>query len=548
MRRYRPLLALATVVGLLFAACAPPGAPPGVSPGADTPRAGGTLTYVVASEPPSYDGHRETSYALLHPFAPFYSLLYRLDPTDPRLARIIPDVAASMPEISADKLTWTIKLRTDVKFVDPKTGATQPMTSEDVKATYDRITKPPEGVTSARRAVYSEIDSVQAPDASTLVFKLKYPSGSLQNKLAAPWNFIYSAAKLKTDAKFPEKEIYGTGPFVFVEHVKGSHVAGKKNPNYHVKDRPYLDGFRAVFITDPTAQVNAIRGGQALIEFRGFTPQQRDQLKSAMGDQLAVQENSWVCALYVTPNTKKAPFNDPRVRRALTLAVDRWKGSEALQKITIVKDVGGIMRPGSTFATPESELVKVAGYSKDGAASKAQAKQLLAQAGVPNLSFRFLNRNTPTPYEPVALFLIEEWKQVGITVTHDVKETSAWLADARAGNYDVNLDFNCNELDEPDIQLAKFYSSTGLGRGLNLGGYDDKKLDDMIAAQSKETDQAKRLTLLRDIEKYALDEMAWQTPTIWWYRIIPHSAKVKGWYIGSNHYTNQDLVNIWIAQ
>jgi peptide/nickel transport system substrate-binding protein len=552
MGRSRLILAIAAVVGLLVAACGPTGGGPQptatpASPAADTPRAGGTLTYVVASEPPSYDGHKETSYALLHPIAPFYSLLYRLDPTDPQLAKIIPDLAAEMPQISADKLTWTIKLRTNVKFVDPQTGATETLTSDDVKATYDRITNPPAGVTSARRAVYSEIESVQAPDPTTVVFKLKYPSGSLQNKLAAPWNFIYSAAKLKTDPKFPEKNVYGTGPFIFVEHVKGSHVLGKKNPNYHVQGRPYLDGFRAAFITDPTAQVNAIRGAQALIEFRGFTPQQRDQLKSAMGDQLMVQENSWVCALYVTPNTKAKPFDDVRVRRALTLAVDRWKGSEALQKITIVKDVGGIMRPGSSFATPEAELVKLAGYSKDGAASKAEAKRLLAEAGVPNLSFTLLNRNTPTPYEPVALFLIDEWKQAGITVNHEVRTTAEWLERARAGNYQVNLDFNCNELDEPDIQLAKFYSSSGLGKGLNLGGYDDKNLDDMIAAQSKETDPAKRLTLLREIEKYAVDTMAWQTPTIWWYRIIPHSAKVKGWYIGSNHYTNQDLVNIWIA-
>jgi peptide/nickel transport system substrate-binding protein len=340
MRRSRVLFALATIGALLVAACAPqtggPASPTGGAEG--SPRPGGTLTYIVASEPPSYDGHKETSYALLHPVAPFYSLLYRLDPTDPKLAKVIPDIAADMPQISSDKLTWTIKVRTDVKFHDGTA-----LTSRDVKATYDRILNPPAGVTSARRGIYPEIDKVEAPDASTLVFRLKYPSGSLQNKLASPWNFIYSAAKLEQDPKFPEKNILGTGPFRIVEHVKGSHVAGTKYADYHVKGRPYLDGFRAVFVNDPTAQVNAIRGGTALIEFRGFTPQQRDQLKSALGDQVTVQENSWVCALYVTPNAKRKPFDDVRVRRALSLAVDRWKGSEALQKITIVRDVGGAL-------------------------------------------------------------------------------------------------------------------------------------------------------------------------------------------------------------
>ena len=129
-----------------------------------------------------------------------------------------------------------------------------------------------------------------------------------------------------------------------------------------------------------------------------------------------------------------------------------------------------------------------------------------------------------------------------------MKETSAYQGDMRAGNFQVGLDFNCDYLDEPDLQLAKFYSPSGLGKGLNFTGIDDTKLDDMMTAQSKETDATKRLGLLREIEKYAVDTMAYQTPAIWWYRIVPHSSKVKGWSVGSNHYTNQDLMNIWLAE
>jgi len=294
--------------------------------------------------------------------------------------------------------------------------------------------------------------------------------------------------------------------------------------------------------------VTAIRSKQAMIEFRGFTPSQRDDLSRSLPNDLAIQEAPWICVNYVVPNTTKKPFDDPRVRRALTLAVDRWAGGEALSKTTIVKDVGGLMRPKGPFAMNDTDLVKVAGFGKDAAANKAAAKKLLADAGVPSLSFKFLNRNIQTPYEPVAVYLIDQWKQVGITATHDVKETSAYQADLRAGTFEVALDFNCDFLDEPDLQLAKFWSASKAGKGLNFAYYDDTKLDGLIDAQSRETDPAKRLKLVGDIERYAMDEMAYQYPVLWWYRIIPYLNTVRGWKIGSNHYTNQDLTTVWLAK
>jgi peptide/nickel transport system substrate-binding protein len=294
-------------------------------------------------------------------------------------------------------------------------------------------------------------------------------------------------------------------------------------------------------------QTTAIQSEQAMIEFRGFTPQQRQQLSSALGTKLALQEAPWVCVNYISYNTTKKPFDDVRVRQALNLAIDRWAGSEALSKQTIVKDVGGLMRPKGPYAMPDSELEKIQGFSRDGKASKEQAKKLLADAGVSNLTFKFLNRNVTTPYEPVALFLIDQWKQIGVTATHDVKETAAYTADLRNKNFDVGLDFNCDYFDEPDLQLAKFYSASGLGKGLNLSHYDDPKLDDMINAQSRETDPEKRKKLVWDIERYAIGEKAWMVPVLWWYRIIPYLARVRGYRAGSNHYTTMDMANIWLA-
>ncbi len=190
-------------------------------------------------------------------------------------------------------------------------------------------------------------------------------------------------------------------------------MVGKKNPNYWDKGKPYLDGFRALFIKDSAAQVAAIRGGRAHIQFRGFSPAERDSLKSALGDAITVQESPWDCILMLALNHEKKPFDDKRVRRALSLALDRYEGSEALSKIAIVKEVAGVQVPGTPFATPPEELAKLAGYGKDINASRAEARRLLKEAGAEGLSFTLKNRGVPMPYEPVAIWLIDQWRQVG---------------------------------------------------------------------------------------------------------------------------------------
>jgi peptide/nickel transport system substrate-binding protein len=175
----------------------------------------------------------------------------------------------------------------------------------------------------------------------------------------------------------------GTGPFKFVEHVKGSHVVGKKFAGYWDKGKPYLDSFRAIFMRASAAQVAAVRGERAHIQFRGFTPKDRENLKEALGDKITVQESPWDCILLGAINHEKKPFDDKRVRRALTLALDRHTGSKALSQIAIVKEVAGVQVPGTPFATPPEELNKLAGYWTDAAKSRAEAKRLLKEAGVP---------------------------------------------------------------------------------------------------------------------------------------------------------------------
>jgi peptide/nickel transport system substrate-binding protein len=502
----------------------------------DVPRRGGTLNFAVNAEPPNYDCHANTSFAFIHPVAPHYSTLLKFDA--PKYPAVTGDLAESW-NVASDGLTYSFKLHPNAKFHDGS-----PVTSADVKATYDRLRNPPPGVVSIRKATYEDITTIDTPDARTVIFKLKAPNASMLANFASPWDCIYSAAKLAQDPKFPEKNIFGSGPFTFVEHVRGSHWVGKRNDNFYLKDQPYLDGYKAVFISG-AAIINALQGGQVLIEFRGQTPAERDRLIAAMGDKLRVQESPWVCNLVIGFNTEKKPFDDARVRRALNLAMDRWGGAPSLARIAIVREVGGLLRPGYSLAANEADLTEMPGFSKDIKASRAEALKLLKEAGHEKLSFKLTNRNIPMPYSPVGIWVIDQWRQIGVTVEHEQLETRLYQAALSGGNYEAGMDFNCDFMDEPNLQLIKYLSASK--SPINYGRYNDAKLDGLFEQQKRASDPKERYRIVREFERHVL-EQSYTFPTIWYHRIIAHSTQVKGWYVTPSHYIHQDLAGVWLAE
>ena len=215
--RRRPLLvslvALTLLLGSLVAAW------PGAVQAADTPRRGGVLLAVIGADPPSLDPHQESTFANIELVAPLYSTLLQLDPY--HYPKIIGDLATEW-KISPDGLTYTFKLHPDVKFHDGS-----PLTSADVKASYDKIIFPPQGVRSVRKNAYTEITQIDAPDPTTVVFKLKFPSASLLANLASPWNVIFPKKYLDQDPNYFKTHAIGSGPV----QVQGLH------PRLHLRGR-----------------------------------------------------------------------------------------------------------------------------------------------------------------------------------------------------------------------------------------------------------------------------------------------------------------------
>ncbi len=532
--RYKSLGALAGGCLLGLAVSAPALA-------AETPQYGGILTFVVGSKIPSYDGHKETTFGMIHPIAPFYSLLIRVNPENPQSPTdFVCDLCeGTVPAPTEGGTKYTFKIVKNAQFHDGT-----PLTAHDIVATYKKIIFPPEGIPSARKAFFRMVESVSAPDDYTVVFKLKFPSGAFIPALATPFNFIYSKKDLDEHGyTWHQKNINGSGPFIFVQHQPGAFVEGKRNPKYHHKGLPYLDGFKAISAPKMAIRVQAIRGGRAAIEFRGFPPKARDDLVKALGDKITVQESDWNCVLLATPNQKRKPFDDARVRRALSLAVDRWGGSKYLSRIAIVRTVGGVVFPKHPLAATKAELEQLAGYWPDLEKSRAEAKRLLAEAGQSNMSFELNNRGVDQPYKVVGTWLIDQWAKVGLKVKQRVQPTPPFYATLRKKkDFDVSIDFNCQSVVNPIADITKFLGSAGN----NYGQYDDPVLEEMYDKLLRSGDEAEQRKIIRAFEKRALDEQAHEIITLWWYKINPYRSYVKGWKIAPSHYLNQQLDNIWL--
>jgi peptide/nickel transport system substrate-binding protein len=517
------------------------GVAPFVAAAGETPKNGGILTYVIpADAPPSFDAHRETTFATIHSAAPFYSVLIRVSPDNPSSSTdFVCDLCTAMPQPTDGGKTYTFKIRDGVKWHDGS-----PLTAADVAASWQHIVHPPEGVLSPRESHYLMVDTIEAPDLTTVVFRLKFATAAFLPALADPYSWIYKKETLDKDPRWYEKNILGSGPFKFAAIETGQSIKGVKNPDYYLKGLPHLDGFTGIYAEKQAVRVDALRGDRAGIEFRGFPPSIRDELVGALGDKLTVQESDWNCGTIMEPNHKRKPFDDVRVRRALTLAIDRWQGAPKLAKIANVRTVGGIVFPGSPLAANNEELQKIAGFLPDIEKSRAEAKRLLKEAGADGLSFELLNRNVDQPYKYNATWVIDEWSKIGLKVTQRVVPTGPWFEALRGGNFDVGVTGNCQSAVNPLLDVQRYLP--GSIYAANYGNFEDPEEVDLYDKMLRETDPAKQRVLMRDFEKYVLDTEAHEIFLLWWYRMVPHHAYVKGWKVSPSHYLNQDLATIWL--
>jgi peptide/nickel transport system substrate-binding protein len=503
----------------------------------EKPHYGGILNVAQAGDPPSLDMHQETTFMVVIPMSPVYNTLVMFDPHG--YPTIIGDLAKSWT-VSDDHMTYTFTLHEGVKFHDGSE-----LTSADVKATWDRIVWPPEGVVSHRRSLFEAVKSIEAPDRNTVVFRLHYPSASFMSMLAGPHNFIFAKKYLDQDAQYYKNHSVGTGPFKLKNYVRGSYIELERNPNYWKKGLPYLDGVKYFIIKDTSARATALRSGRVDVEFRGFPPADAENIKEQRSDEVVLGRPKAISNWGVAINTDKKPFDDERVRKALTLAIDRYDLVKTLAPLASLETIGGLSHPDSQWALSGEELQALPGYSKDHQANLREAKRLLAEAGYPDgFETVLTNRNVKLPYIDLGVYLISTWKKIGVNAEHKLEESATWSQTRLTRDFELLLDpYGSTMIGDPDELMAKFVG----GSSTNFGRFSEPTADALFAQQKTEINAQKRVQLVKEMQTMILQK-AWWIPGLWWTRAEARSARIRNYEPLPGHHQNRRLEDVWLAQ
>ena len=508
---------------------------------AQTPKSGGVLKLLQREDlPQGFAIHETGTVSSVWPSLPCFNNLVFFDPSKPTES-----VDTIVGEL-AEKWSWQDNYRNLVFFLRKgvKWHDGQPFTSKDVKFTFDMVRGAPDAQgklrISPRKDWYANVEAIEAPDPHTVVFRLKRPQPSLLLMLASGYSPVYAAhvppASYRTGC-------IGTGPFKLKEWRKGEFVEYVRNPDYFVKGRPYLDGLRYVVVVERGTQVAALQAGTIDAMFPGQSSKTiAEQLKKAL-PQLVVTPVSENVNNNVIMNVKKPPFDNPKVRLAVSHAIDRRALIEAVHQGGAFVGASLPTKPYGVWGLLEKDLAAVSGYGKP-ADEKATARKLLAEVGFgPQNPLRAEMSTRAIPiYVDMASFLINELKQVGIEATLKQIESAQWHAMATRGEYQIGANLTGIGVDDPD---ANFYENFGCGSPRNYSHYCSEELTKLIDQQSQELDPKKRLALVGAIQTKIEADAA--RPTLNW-RIdyFTQWPQVKGLVPHHNIYNYSRMHEVWV--
>jgi ABC-type transport system substrate-binding protein len=484
------------------------------------PKRGGVLRYAITSRPPHFDVHQSGTINSLGAQGCMFDNLVRRDPRDSGQT-IIPDLAHSW-QIAPDGRTYTFFLREGVQFHD---GAE--LTAEDVKATYDRIVKPPQGISIPRSVLFAAVEEVRARDKLTIEFRLaeSRPPSFMMSAFASGWNVIFRKRTLEDNNWNLRRvvNIPGTGPFRQVRRVENEVWVMERNPNYWNRGLPYLDGveFYHALPFSPELGSAVLSGrtdyGRIMDPVSGRRIRQNPQMSMAQFNQSVIQA-TWV-------NARKGPLGDPRVRRAMHLALDKAVLVDVVKDVAPMQ-VGGFLYPFSEFATPRDQLRQRLGYQGDGAAALREARALMQAAGqgrgIRGLDFVIRDVATFKLWAQAIQAMLQQSLNIECRLRTVVE--SVWFDDVNSGNYDLAIGAVVSTLLDPSDYFNAWYRSGG---PQNYSNWKDERVDALVPQIDREVDPEKRLALIRQAEA-VMEENPPLLPVSWEQIIDGYWNYVKG--------------------
>jgi len=454
---------------------------------------GGTLRYAVHNAPAHFDVHQSGTVANIGPQSPMYDTLLRRSPRDGQT--IIPDLAWKY-EISPDNKKYTFHLRKGVKFHD---GAD--FTAEDVKATYDRIARPPKGVVIPRSPLFATVGEIVVVNPHTIEFRMteSRPKAYMLGAFASGWNIIVrkktleeNQGNLRQVMNYP-----GTGPFKHVSRKDKEVWIMDRNPDYWNKGLPLVDRLEIYHFLPFTPELGASFLSGRVDYARLLDPVTWRKAKEMQGVTAAAFNQSVIQAFWTNMQKNKA-LADPRVRRAIHLAMDRPTLVEVV-KDTAPMQVGGFVYPFHEMSTPRAELEKKLGYQKDVKAAVQEARRLMKEAGYGNglRNLDFVVRDIPT-FKLWAVAIQAMLKEhLNIESNLRVVQTSVWFDEAQAGNFDLAISAIVSTLMDPSDIFSAWYGKDG---PQNYSRWTNPAFHDIASQIERELDDTKRRQMVRKAE------------------------------------------------
>jgi peptide/nickel transport system substrate-binding protein len=488
---------------------------------------GGTLRLYHNDNPPSTSLLEESTIASVTPFSAVFNNLVMFDPSKVHesIDTVVPDLAESW-SWDATNTRLTFKLRQGVKWHDGK-----PFTAKDVQCTWRMLIGKSETQDfhrNPRKVWYSKLQDISIDGDDEATFELSEPQPSLPVLLASAFSPVYPCHVAQATMR---TRPIGTGPFKLVEFNRGASIRLVRNPDYWKKDRPYLDEITFRMIDSRATRMLAFAAGDFDITFPS------DVSVPLMKDIKARAPNA-VCEMIPTGtqinlmvNRVNPPFDNPEIRKAMSLALDRKPFNAILMEGHALMGGAMLPKPVGEWGMPPEMVASLTGYGPDAAANIADAQAIMQKLGYSEtkpLQIKIQTRNLPTYREP-AVIVADQLKKIYIAGELDILETPQWYARLARKDYTIGLNVTGVSVDDPDGNIVENYSCKS---ERNYTQYCNAEVDRLLSAQSRELDKQKRRKIVWDIERLLVDDAA--RP------IVIHSVAANCWQPYVRNYTPHD--------